>query len=161
TEVSPPGSDNETELGARVKAANDANADIFISIHANSSTSPLKYGHEDYYYQGAGKSSKDLARSVYDEILNQMKLKGNGVLTANFYVIKYTKMPAELTEMEYLSNPEGEKKLKDSNFQKNIALAITQGLANYFVNLKGKIPAARIPPKDKYYKQLPCEKIHK
>lgn len=160
-DVAPPGSDDETELGARVKVANDANADIFISIHANSWTSSLKYGHEDYYYQGAGKPSKNLAGSVYNEVVNQMKLKGNGVLTSNFYVIKYTKMPAELTEMEYLSNPEGEKKLKDPNFQKNIALAITQGLVNYFVNLKGKIPPARIPPKDKHYKQLPCEKIHK
>ena len=42
-------------------------------------------------------------------------------------------MPSILIETTYISNPNEEKKLKDSNFQNKLANAILKGVRNYFL----------------------------
>ncbi|WP_195948417.1 N-acetylmuramoyl-L-alanine amidase, partial [Paraclostridium bifermentans] len=46
--------------------------------------------------------------------------------------LKHTKMPAALVEVDFISNVEGEKALKDSNNIKAIALAIRNNLIKLF-----------------------------
>ena len=42
--------DKYLTLAQRVSVANNANADLFFSVHANSSTNPAGHGMETYYY---------------------------------------------------------------------------------------------------------------
>ncbi|MDQ7825861.1 MAG: N-acetylmuramoyl-L-alanine amidase [Candidatus Eremiobacteraeota bacterium] len=53
-----------TELGARVKAANESKADVFVSLHQNASDNPGTGGTETYYCSKGSAASKLLAKTV-------------------------------------------------------------------------------------------------
>lgn len=97
----------DISLSARVKAANAANADIYISIHHNAGINGgLGGGTVVYYYSNAAERSGQ-AQRLYDAIVTQTGLRGNRsgkVLKKGFYVIKNTKMPAFLIENGFMDS---------------------------------------------------------
>lgn len=111
-------------LASRCKKANDANADIFISIHFNASTGKGK-GSEIWYMSDAGKA---LAAPILDKIValgfTNRGLKKAGVDGKNLYVLKNTNMPACLLECAFVDN---EADMKLYNTQKMIN-AIYEGI---------------------------------
>jgi N-acetylmuramoyl-L-alanine amidase len=119
------------ELQARADIANKAGANLFVSVHINSFTSPDANGTAIYYYP---KTTGDirLARFVHDGMIQQMGLFDRGNIPARFYVLKHTDMPAVLAEVAFVSNPAEEKLLNDPNFRKKAALGIYNGIAKYF-----------------------------
>lgn len=121
-------SDTNADLAARCKIANQAGADLFISIHCNSATNRSARGAETYCLQLGGQGEK-LARAVHVELLRATGLVDRGVKTANFYVLRATKMPAALVELAFISNPDEEKLLKQSEFQARAGRAIAEGVA--------------------------------
>lgn len=124
-----PDASARNELMARSKVGNDNHADVFISIHCNSFTTPKPKGTSTYYFSAAG---GELARDIHDEIVQETGLTDRGINKANFFVLKNTYMPAVLVETAFISNPEEETLLKDDAFQAKIAKAIAKGLSDYF-----------------------------
>ncbi|MDR3540936.1 MAG: N-acetylmuramoyl-L-alanine amidase [Desulfosporosinus sp.] len=126
------------DLQYRCDTANNAKADIFVSIHNNSFTNPAVSGTATYYSSDNPQSDKgqQLANNVQDELIKYLGTTDRGVNDTPFYVIKNTKMPAILTEAAFISNPDEEKKLASSNFRQNIATAILSGIEDYFNNTK-------------------------
>lgn len=118
------------ELQARVDIANQANADLFISIHADA-FSGYATGTGTYFYPG-GKD--DLARFVHEGMIRQLKLYDRGVQSNDYYVLKHTTMPAILTEVAFISNSKEEKLLNTPSFNKKAAFGIFNGIKNYFLN---------------------------
>lgn len=129
-DVAYPGASNIEELQARVAIANQANADLFISIHADSFSESV-HGTTTYYYPG---SDNSLAHFVQDSLVDQLKLTNRGFLPNDYYVLKYTTMPAILTEAAFISNPKEERLLGNRIFDKKIAIGIYNGIKNYFSN---------------------------
>ncbi|MDU2064194.1 MAG: N-acetylmuramoyl-L-alanine amidase [Sporomusaceae bacterium] len=127
-----PNASGVEELGARADVANSRKADIFLSIHANSFTNPAVNGAATYYYE---KSDYDalLAQSLQTSFVQATNLQDRGTYQANFYVIKHTTMPAALIELAFISNPEEEKDLINSQFQQKMANGIVQGLDSFFL----------------------------
>jgi N-acetylmuramoyl-L-alanine amidase len=115
-------------LQDRVKFANELNADLFISIHANSFT-PAARGTETYYYNGY---SEAFARVVHKHLRAATQFPDRGVHTAPFYVIKNTKMPAVLTETGFLSNAYENAKLTSPDFQQKVAEALVAAIREYY-----------------------------
>ena len=135
----------ETEsLNKRVQIANDANADLFISIHQNSFEKPNAYGTEVYYstYSTSGLTqeqinekiakSKEVASKIVNNICNVIGSTNRGDKTANFQVIKNTNMPAVLVECGFISNPDEAKRISDPSNQQKIADAITSAVKSVF-----------------------------
>jgi len=58
----------------------------------------------------------------------QLPFRSRGVHSANFYVLRRAKMPAILLETGFISNPENEMMLRQTEFRDQIAEAIHQGL---------------------------------
>ncbi|KAF9125208.1 hypothetical protein BGX30_000570 [Mortierella sp. GBA39] len=110
--------DTFLELKDRVKIANDLNADVFVSIHANSAGSSAASGSETYYQRDA---SKSLANVLHKYLVQATGLADRGVKYGNFHVIRETKMPAVLLEAGYLSNPKDEATLFSENVQQSVA----------------------------------------
>lgn len=144
------------DLQGRCDLANNIPADIFVSLHCDSYTNPEAKGTTAYCYQFGGQGEK-LARSIHSEMLkipsvtdsgtlsaNNMltarygshfedfKLPDHGLKEANFYVLRYTDMPASLLEMSFISNPLEEMMLNTQEFQDQAAQAIATGILNYF-----------------------------
>lgn len=120
------------ELQARCNVANfSPSAELFVSIHCNSFTSPTANGMETYYYE-ADIGGRRLATILNEEMDKAEGLFNRGVKTANFYVMKHTNVPASLIELAFVSNPEEEKLLSSDNYQQKIAEAVARGIARYF-----------------------------
>ncbi|MDR3600531.1 MAG: N-acetylmuramoyl-L-alanine amidase [Desulfosporosinus sp.] len=126
------------DLQDRVDVANNAKADIFVSIHNNSFTNPAVSGTATYYSSDNPQSDKSqqLADNVQDELIKYLGTSDRGVNEAPFYVIKNTNMPAILTESAFISNPDEEKKLASADFRQSIATAIVSGITDFFNNTK-------------------------
>jgi len=122
--------DSRVELLERVKMANDSNADYFVSIHINSANVTSATGTETFAYPYSTKGI-ELAKYVQKNLVNEIKLPNRGVKTANFYVLRETKMPAILVEVAFINNPVEEELLKDQSFLNKAAIGIAKGLLEF------------------------------
>ncbi|MBU7583695.1 MAG: N-acetylmuramoyl-L-alanine amidase [Nostoc sp. TH1S01] len=122
-------SDYFVTLPGRVQLAEKANADVFVSIHANSAGAgrPDVSGLETYYYD----SGLGLARVVHSAILQSLNVRDRGVRRARFYVLRKSSMPSILVETGYLTGREDISKLRTSAYQNQMAEAIARGVLQY------------------------------
>nr|WP_242403849.1 N-acetylmuramoyl-L-alanine amidase [Paenibacillus pini] len=120
--------DTFLKLEERAKIANSLNADVFISIHANSSTSSAASGSETYYQRDG---SKALASVMHKYLVKSTGLSDRKVRYGNFHVIRETKMPAVLLEVGYLSNGKDESTLFTESVQDSVAQGIVSGIKEY------------------------------
>ncbi|TGE39571.1 N-acetylmuramoyl-L-alanine amidase [Desulfosporosinus fructosivorans] len=122
-----------SDLQARVKIANDQNADLYISLHNDAFSNPDVGGITTYYSSASPVTdeSKDLATSIQSELVKAVSLNSRGVKDAAFYVIKNTKMPAVLVEIGFISNPTEEQLLGTPDFIQKAALGVYQGILRY------------------------------
>lgn len=125
------GLNTSTSLRARTDFANDLDADMFISVHINSASNSSARGTEVYYSEKnnnastSGLSSQKLANIMYQPLVQAVGSSKRGVKSANFYVIRYTKMPAILLECAFISNT------ADANILKSEAKIDKMGKAIY------------------------------
>lgn len=130
----------ELSLAARAGLANSANADIFVSVHANYSLKNNISGHSTYYYAPTNDavlntqkySRQKLATLVQRELVIAGGRKDMGVLTANFAVLRETRVPSILVETAFLSDVEEEKLLGTEAYRQKLAIGIFNGIKAYF-----------------------------
>ncbi|MFA5293165.1 MAG: N-acetylmuramoyl-L-alanine amidase [Phycisphaerae bacterium] len=123
-------SDVFIELEERAAIANRNRADVFISIHADSSATRSKNGFTLYVARSASSASIKLADSI-DNCMARTSISSNGVRKADYRVLTHTRCPAVLVELGYLSNYWEAKQLKNVDMQKRLAQTIADGIANY------------------------------
>lgn len=106
--------------------ANNSGADLFISIHRNSSETPNQYsGVESLVFNDTGLKA-EVARNINNQ-LEDVGFKNLGVdVRKNLVVLKRTKMPAVLIEAGFINNDK-DNYLFDQEFDK-IANAIADGI---------------------------------
>lgn len=122
--------EREIDLEPRVQTAERANADLFVSIHANaiSMDRPEVNGLETYYYSDSGAR---LARYVHNSLLQATNMNDRGLRQARFYVIRNTSMPAILVELGFVTGAQDAPRLASSEWRSRMAVAIAQGLLQY------------------------------
>lgn len=106
--------------------ANNSGADLFVSIHRNSSENPNQYsGVETLVYSDTGLKA-EMARNINNQ-LEDAGFKNLGVdERKNLVVLKRTKMPAVLVEAGFINNDK-DNYLFDEEFD-SIAQAIADGI---------------------------------
>ncbi|MCR8965591.1 N-acetylmuramoyl-L-alanine amidase family protein [Brevibacillus halotolerans] len=120
--------DTYLTLKERTDIANEIDADVFISVHANS-FNPETRGTETYYYN---QNSLDLARVVHKHLLAATQFPDRKVKQNNFYVVKNTKMPAVLTETGFLTNQIENTQLMSPQFQDKVAKSLADAIFEYY-----------------------------
>jgi N-acetylmuramoyl-L-alanine amidase len=115
------------EKEERAAVANRCNADLFVSIHADSSESRSLDGFTVYTARGAGSQSRWAARAIVNA-MTSTGLDSNGVREADYVVLVKTDCPAVLVEVGYISNFWDAGKLRDPNMQRRLAQAIADGV---------------------------------
>jgi N-acetylmuramoyl-L-alanine amidase len=149
-------SDNFIELTERPDLARRRGADLFISLHWNSTSvgkSEVE-GVETYCLTPAGAPSTNaggdtsggggsrpgnrnddrnvfLAYQMQRSITRDLSSADRGVRRARFMVLSSADMPAVLIEGGYLSHPDEAKRIRDAAWRKQLASAIVGGVVSY------------------------------
>lgn len=122
-------------LPQRAQMANDLEANLFVSIHYNSSRNPEAKGIEVFYHnsgeQGRQRLSHKLADCVLHHLVDETEARSRGVKRGNFLVIRETKMPAILVEAGFLTNYEEFEKLKKRQYLDQVAKGIALGVEQF------------------------------
>lgn len=118
------------DLAYRIGTAMESQADIYLSIHANSFPDQRQYGPQVFYHPSSVEG-KNLAENI-QESLNKLSSKKR-VAKANqsYFILKNTEMVAVTIEVGFLSNAQEEAKLKQADYQQKLAMAIFEGIGNY------------------------------
>jgi N-acetylmuramoyl-L-alanine amidase len=125
--------EEDTSLKIRTDRANNAKANLFVSIHYNAyqGTWGNHGGIETYHYPNSVKG-KELADLIQEELIKETGLRNRGVKSANFQVLRESNMTAILCECGFMDNIEEAKLMLDEDYQMKCARAIAKGICKYF-----------------------------
>jgi len=143
--------DSSLPLGARVARAKSWNADVFVSIHANSAANKNAAGLETYVMTAVGFASTSggrienkpqpgnshdvynmaLAYSIHRQVLAQAGCADRGIRHARFDVLRDASCPAVLVECAFLSNPAEAARVLKRSYRNTLAKGIAQGILEY------------------------------
>lgn len=109
----------------RCKVANSFNSDYFVSIHINSAKDKSVRGVEVFKYSNNNDKINSFSSGVCDDISKYLKIRNRGPkINKELYVIRNTKMPAALIEVDFISNKDCERDLSDLDNIKKLSKII-------------------------------------
>ncbi len=133
------------DLYDRAGVANEAGADLFVSIHCNAADhKPDFQGTYVYHYPGS-ETGKALAQTLQDAICAFTGSVDRGIESANFVVVRETTMPAALVETGFMTCPEELARLRDEAYQTRMAQGIAQGIIRYLNAQEAPEPVVPAP----------------
>lgn len=144
--------DKDMELAERCQVANKAKADYFISIHLNAAAAKSANGIETFAYTTTNAAYK-LAKAVQKELVAATGAANRGAKSANYQVLRETKMPAILIETGFISNDAECMALFKDGYQNIIAETVAKAVAE-FTGLEGAIEMAE--KRYNYLKEIPA-----
>lgn len=121
--------DTNPSLKRRTEIANDSKADIFVSIHINSFSTPDIHGSSTYYYKP---KDQNLALFVQNQLKKDLGILSNGIKRNRFYVLRYTEIPSILVETLYMTNPNEFELIQKESYREQVASSILLGIKGYF-----------------------------
>ena len=139
--------DIDLDLYERVRLAYSRKAAAFISIHYNScapSTNPSAVRHIATYFWNA--LGEPLARAIHSQVAAVTAIPDSGVRNASFAVCRNPAIPSILIELDFISTPEGEEALQQSDRQRRVAEAILAGLRDWLASPVSPAPSVSVVP---------------
>lgn len=126
------------DMQKRKQITLNAKADVFVSIHLNYYSSPLRRGAQVFYKIDEEKS-KSLADIVQAELNGGKEYERDyTALAGDYYVLNEADCAAILCECGFLSNAEDEKLLLTDEYRDEIAEKIFNGIEKYRFSLVDK-----------------------
>jgi N-acetylmuramoyl-L-alanine amidase len=126
----------DEDLDARVDVVNGARPDLFLSIHTNYVGAPGPRGFEVWVPRcngardRASRSLADFIRGELADVWGSNQDRGTKD-DHNLRVLKGTQCPAALVELEFVSNREVERQLRQAAKQQELAGAIAEAARNW------------------------------
>lgn len=124
-------SDTYPSLSQRAHIANSAKADLFISDHKNAYNGQAR-GFETFTYSNASTASRAYQNVIHREVYSRIKKYGipdRGQKSANYQVLRETKMPAVLLEEAFIDNKKDNDLLRSSAFKNDYVEGVVAGIA--------------------------------
>ncbi len=124
----------KSDLRNRLKLMKDFPNSVFVSIHLNKFTTAAASGAQIFYSEKE-EESKILAEDIRKSIVSMLQkdnTRVNKKSTSSTYILHNATVPAVLVECGFLSNSEELKKLKNSEYQNQMAFTIFCGITKYF-----------------------------
>lgn len=128
----------DAPLAERTTLANRLDGDAFVSIHANAYGNDWNevQGIEMYMYPQTSKQTALLAELIHRSMISVCERKDRGVKTANFAVLRETKMPAVLVECGFMTNREEAGLLLSRSYRVQCARAMCFGILSWLYHVK-------------------------
>ncbi len=121
-----------TSAAARILAEKENQADQIGGVNLEIYEPILQQVLVDLSQTATINDSLKLAKAVLGEIGGINDLHKERVEQAGFAVLKAPDIPSILVETAFLTNPDEERKLKDENYQDQMAQALLVGIRKYF-----------------------------
>ncbi len=138
------GRDQDPSDAERTAFANDAGADLFLSLHMEAHTSEHARGVASYYYgTGSGVSStvgEQFASLVRREIVARTGMLDLGSHPKTWDLLRMSRMPAVRIDCGYLSHPVDRLLLLDARLRSTIAHGVLAAVQRLY------LPAEADPP---------------
>ncbi len=124
----------------RAQLANEAEADIFIRMHADGSDNEAANGisvlypsEKNPYIAELSADSKRLAQAVLDGMCEETGAKKRGIIKRDdLSGTNWAQMPVILIEAGFMTNEAEEKKLLDADYQARLVQGMVAGIEEYF-----------------------------
>ncbi len=120
----------------RVKIGNDKNAEIFVSIHLNSSTNEAANGAEAWIHSSKPNNSLKLSKTILEEIAINTGIHNRDVKYGtladskeNYYINSRSKSASLILELGFITS--NNDMLIINNKAENIAKSIASGIGKY------------------------------
>lgn len=120
--------DDYVKLKDRISMANEANADLFISVHVNSFENDSSVnGTETLYfntgeYGDGGLDSEKLAMILQEKLVESLSTQDRGIIERpKLAVLRLAEVPAALAELGYLSNASDREKLMSQEYRQKVS----------------------------------------
>jgi len=125
--------EDDTKIGLNTRAdiANEADADVFVSIHCNSYDKDSGVNGMECYYSKNSDTGKGLAETIVKQFEDQDRVTNRGTRTADYRVITRATMPAVLMEIGFITNYQERQNMIDEEYQDFMAQRICNGLLEY------------------------------
>lgn len=124
--------DRDLDLSTRIDMAEQARANVLVSIQA--STSPDNHpginGLETYHYFEST-AGAELARAIQSNIVQTVNVRDRGVRQANFDILRITSMPTVQVAVGYVTGHQDAVNLADPNHRRDLGRAIANGILQY------------------------------
>ena len=129
----------KSDLNERLKTFNNDDNNIVISIHQNKFEQSKYFGTQIFYSKN-NKNSAALAESIRKSVV--MLLQPDNTRECkqarkNIFLLYNATVPAVIVECGFMSNENELNKLKDENYQNQMAFAIYLGFLEYYNDLEG------------------------
>ncbi|WP_404445606.1 N-acetylmuramoyl-L-alanine amidase [Sutcliffiella horikoshii] len=127
--------DRDVHLKERTDRANTWGAQAFVSIHANAFGNGgwnTAQGIETFCPVATSPDSNRLATIVHRGLIQATARKNRGIKSADFHVLRETNMASILCECGFMTNREEAQLLKSTSYRQTCALAIAEGVVEYF-----------------------------
>lgn len=127
--------ERDVPLVERTDYANQLQVDCYVSIHANAHGTnewSRANGIETFVHSSKPTEALELAQKVQSNLVEHTKLKNRGVKTADFHVLRETKMTAILVECGFMTNKEEIKLLRSDTFRRTCAEAIVLAIKEQY-----------------------------
>lgn len=126
-------------FASRVGLANDTDADLFLSIHNNSTASGRmsSISGTEVLYCAADKTekSKIFATTCLDYVVEELESTNKGTVVGDdIYIIRESKAPVALVEVGFMTNQKELKNLCDPEYQRKTAHALYNAIIDSLYN---------------------------
>lgn len=117
---------------ARWLAERENNAELVGGVSLSDKDNMLATVLLDLSQSATLEASSSVAENVLRSLARVGNVHKNEVQRANFMVLRSPDVPSLLVETAFISNPDEERNLKDPQFRRRLALAIRDGIKDYF-----------------------------
>ncbi len=123
--------DHFVGLKERAALSNMLRPDVFVSVHHNSSDSPMSNGTETYW---TNQNSYALADSLNSSLVQNMHTANRGAQKRNLAVTRLANAPTTLTEASFITSDAESNAFINLDRVEQEATGLQEGLINYFAN---------------------------
>lgn len=127
--------DSNPTFDQRVQLANKSNADLFISIHNNSTASGRMSGIQgtQVMYSESSEASQRFAQICLEEVTSELGSKNKGLVKGDsIYIIRTSEVPVALIEVGFMTNQEELDLLRSEEYQRQAAQGIYDAIMRAF-----------------------------
>lgn len=126
--------DAYVSLDERAARANEAGADLFLSVHTNRIPGhPECYGAQTFYHPSS-EEGKRLAGLVQEELLKIDPENYRSALPGDYRVLRLSQMPGVIVEIGFMTNARDRGLIATGAYRDRVAGAVVRGVARYFAN---------------------------